>query len=289
MFWLLVCALTLLLRSPTGEAASNFHLRNHTGLLFLYGFTEGQATATIPSHVEDITGRYLLGNLTTSTVGAVSWSSERQGMQVPSRFGGVRAESELDSDLVLSELSSEFTLELFLQSPNNPLDEPILIGGFGDWTPGAAFVSCDASTGGWQIHSTLGANVVFSGVFAVSGVPTCLSLSVSITTNTLRHFLVRVRDGLISVVCHGSTANLPDSNVVFDPSLWARHPAPLAFASPHASSGWTGFVYMAAMYDRYFSNAEVASSRDAGPPNSKPFTSVTSVEAPEDSAVELYP
>lgn len=284
-------ALLSLLRSPFAFGASNFHLRNHTGLLFLYDFTEGQKSEAVPTEARDITGRYLMGNLTTSPT-TVSWSASRQGMSIPSVSGGVRAESQVSSAALLSHLSSEFSLEFFFSSPNNQLPQNVLLTGFGSWAAGAPFSQCDAanvvSEGGWRLSSTLGANLVFDGVFLVSGNPTCLSLSVSITTNTLRHFVVRGRDGLLSVVAHGSTATISDSNVVFSPSLWARHPAPLTIANPHPTSGWTGTMYMAAMYDRYFENAEITSNRDFGPPNSLPVTT-PSLSIPEDETVTLFP
>lgn len=75
---------------------------------------------------------------------------------------------------------------------------------------------------------------------------------------------------------------------MFSPSLWARHAAPLTIANPHATTGWTGTMYMVAMYDRYLSDAEIAANQDFGPPNSLP-TTLPSLSIPEDSTTTLYP
>lgn len=288
----LLVLLTLLLRSPHALGASNFHLRNHTGLLFLYAFDEAQTLSSSPTYVRDRTGRGLMGNLTTSQA-TVSWSQERQGMRIPSISGGVRAESERSSASLLSLLSSDFTIEMFFSSPNNVGSTNLLIAGFGNWPPGAPFAPCDTNNtvmeGGWRIYSSLGPNLVFDGIFSVDGVPTCRSLSTAITLNTLRHLIVRVRDGSLAFSVHGSTQVDPSSDLSFNSALWARHTAPLTLANPHPTTGWTGSVYMIAMYDRFLSGTEIAANRDIGPPNSVPVIASPTLSIPEDETTTLYP
>jgi hypothetical protein len=283
--------LLLGLLAPLGAlAVSRFHERNHTGLLFLYAFDEGQVPTSPPTQVRDVSGRNLMGNLTTSTTGAVSWSADRQGVSVPSIGGGARATSQLTSSSLFPLLSTEFSIELFLSNPENPLSQNLLIAGFGDWPPGAPFAPCDAtntvSEGGWRVSSDHVGVIDVDVVLLSGGVPRCVSASLAISRDELRHFVVRVRSGVLSVVSHGGFATIAGPNPMFSPSLWARHPAPLTIASPHATTGWTGTVYMVAMYDRYLSDEEIAANRVLGPPNSVPY-GAGAVEVDEDVSVAL--
>lgn len=291
MWVLLSLALLLTLRSPLAQGASNFHLRNHTGLLFLYDFTEGQRSEAVPTNARDITGRYLMGNLTTSPT-AVSWSASQQGMRIPSPAGGVRAESLETSAALLSHLSTDFSLEFFLNSPPNDVGTNFLIAGFGDWPAGAPFSPCDptntVSEGGWRLYSSFGITLTFDGVFFFDDVAICRSLSLTIAANTLRHFVIRVQTGVVSVVSHEASTSFPYDEIRFSPTLWNRNPAPLTIANPHPTSGWTGTMHMIAMYDRFLSNAEIAANRDFGPPNSLP-TPTPTLSIPEDSTTTLYP
>jgi hypothetical protein len=285
--------LLVLLVAPLGAlAASRFHERDHTGLLFLYDFTEGQVPTSPPTQARDFSGRFLMGNLTTSTTGAVSWSANRQGVSVPSIGGGARVESQLTSAGVLAALTSEFSIELFLSSPSNPMSSPLLIAGFGDWPSGAPFPPCDVSNtmseGGWRLLSALGTIIAFDAVVLVNGAPTCLSLSVYISANTLRHVVFRGRNGVISLVSHTASATTVSGNPMFSPALWARHPAPLTIASSHVATGWIGTLYMIAMYNRYLSDAEIAANRVFGPPNSVPHAATAALALNEDLSTTLF-
>lgn len=288
---LVFLALLSLLRSPWVEGASNFHLRNHTGLLFRYDFTEGQTSTSNPSKVRDATKRFLLGNLSTSPT-AVSWSETQQGMSIPSPSGGVRAESELTTENLLGHLTSEFTLEFFFTSPINLRSLNLLIAGFGDWPPGTPYGACEAGVsetyGGWRLSSFISTAIDFEAVLSVNGVPTCVARSISITANTVRHLVVRAHDGTLSIVSHGNTVSAVGANLAFSPALWVRHPAPLTVANPHATTGWTGTMHMIAMYDRYISDSEISSNLNYGPPNSLP-TTTNAIVALEDATTTLYP
>mgnify|MGYP001594127019 CR=1 FL=1 len=289
----LLVLILMLAAPPSVLGVSRFHERNHTGLLFLYGFDDGQLTTTAPTHVRDLSGRYLMGNLTTSTTGAVTWSAARQGMTIPSIAGGSRATSQLTSAGVLPLLTNEFSLEFFFSSPLNPVSQNLLIAGFGDWPPGTPFPSCDAanmvSEGGWRLFSSLGTNIQFFGVLSIDGTPTCVNAAVSIAANTLRHLVVRVQPDYISMVSHGSVDISTIPGLVFAPSLWARHSAPLTIATPHVSNGWTGVIYMVALYNRYLSTTEIAANRVLGPPNSLPFANVTALVAAQRPGTVVYP
>lgn len=282
-----------LLAPPQVLGVSRFHERNHTGLLFLYGFDDGQVSAALPAQARDFSSRYLMGNLTTSTSGAITWSATRQGMTISSISGGVRATSQQTSASVLPLLSNEFTLEFFFSSPSNPVSQNLLVAGFGDWPPGTPFAPCDAantmSEGGWRLSSFIGDIIDFSVVLMVSGEPTCVTSTIVITPNTLRHFVARARNGVLSLVSHGSFTTISGSNPTFSPSLWARHAAPLTIASPHATNGWIGTMYMIAMYDRYLSSIEIAANRVFGPPNSYPFGNMMALAAAEDDLVTIFP
>ena len=190
----------------------------------------------------------------------------------------------------MTRLSSEFTLEFFLSNPNNPLSQNLLISGFGDWPPGAPYAQCDAmntvSEGGWRLSSRLGSVLEFEAIMVDSGVPTCLSSTIAIPTNTLRHLVIRARTGELSVVSHGSFTGVAGSPT-FSPSLWARHSAPLTIANPHVTTGWTGTLYMVAMYDRYLSDTEIAANRIFGPPNSFSYGNVTTLGIAEDARTTL--
>lgn len=294
MYWWFVWAVALLplLRSPSALGASNFHLRNHTGALFLYAFDNGQVPTSPPSYVPDRLGLNLMGNLTTSTSGAVTWSAIQQGMSIPIATGNARAVSQSSSASTVSRLSTEFTLEFFISNPFNPRSQSLLIAGFGSWVPGEPFSPCDSSSpteGGWRLSSSLGAGIDFEGVLEINGVPTCQSISVAIETDTPRHLVVRARHGTLSIVTHINSFSATDPSVRFSSSLWARNPAPLTIASPHPTSGWIGSMYLAAMYDRYLSNAEIATNRDLGPPNSLPTCATTTLTALEDGTSTLFP
>jgi hypothetical protein len=271
-------------------AASRFHERNHSGLLFLYTFDEGQVPTSPPSEVRDVSGRYLMGNLTASTTGAVSWSATRQGMTIPSIGGGVRATSVQSSAAVLPLLTNEFSLEFFLRSPDNPVISNLLIAGFGDWVPGAPFEPCNSneasSDGGWRLFQRFGDLLTFAGVFSSNGVPTCFAGSISLAVDTVHHLVVRARPGVMALVSDDSFTTISADDPTFDPEIWGRNTAPLTLALPHVATGWTGSLYMVAMYDRYLSDDEIAANRVLGPPNSVPY-GAGAVEVDEDVSVPL--
>jgi hypothetical protein len=286
--------LLVLLVAPLGAlAASRFHERNHTGLLFLYDFTEGQVPTSPPTQARDFSGRFLMGNLTTSTTGAVSWNATRQGMTVPSIGGGVRAVSQMTSAGILQFLSTEFTIEFFIARPIFPLSQSWLIAGFGDWPPGEPFAECDAgnvvSEGGWRLNQRQGHAIEFEAVFAYNGVPICVSNTIGLQENSLEHLIVRARDGTTSMVSKEGSSTITLDGQVFSPALWSRHAAPLVIASPHVSNAWTGTLYMIAMYDRYLSNAEIAANRVFGPPNSVPHAATAALALNEDLSTTLFP
>jgi hypothetical protein len=231
-----------------------------------------------------------MGNLSTSTSGAVLWNPVRQGMEVPNVGGPARAVSQFTTNGLLAQLSTEFSIEIFLSSRSNPLISRLLIAGFGDWPAGAPFAPCDSSNsvseGGWRLSSGLGNVIFFEVVMLANGAPVCMSIPFSITPNTLKHLVFRARGGVVSVVSHGGVTQIVSGNPTFSPLLWARHYAPLTIASPHVTTGWTGSMYMIAMYDRYLSNEEIAANRAFGPPNSFPY-GTGAVLVDEDTPVTL--
>lgn len=287
-FWV-VCALLSLLRSPLVSGASNFHLRNHTGLLFLYGFGEGQLSTTAPSETRDLSGLNLLGNLTTSTSGDVTWSALRQGITIPGSSGGVRGVSQLPSGNVIDRLQTEYSIEFIISSPLNPLSQSLLIGGFGNWQPGEPFLRCSTnpSEGGWRISSFLGAVIEVEQVVMIADVPTCISTAFSIEVGIPRHVVVRVRHGVISVVSHNRHAESFNDDLRFAPSLWSDG-AFFSIASPHFSNGWTGSIFLAAMYNRFLSDSEIGANEISGLPNSLP-TTLSAISISEDTIAVLYP
>lgn len=294
MHWWFVWTVALLsLRSPSALGASNFHLRNHTGALFLYAFDNGQVPTSPPSFVPDRLGLNLMGNLTTSTTGAVAWSADRQGILVPSRFGGVRGESDLTSSELLASLSSEVSIELFFANPENPLSQNLLIAGFGNWPPGSPYAECDASNpgshGGWRLSLRVGTNLEFEAIVLRDGVPTCWSLTLSITANALRHFVFRVKSGVFSLISHSGSATTILNDISFSGATWLRSPAPLTLASPHATTGWIGGIYMIAMYDRFLSTDEIQDNYAFGPPNSLPTCAASALAVLEDGTSTLFP
>jgi len=244
-----------------------------------------------PTEVRDVSGRNLMGNLTTSTTGAVSWNDAQQGMTMPSISGGSRAVSEKASGDLLSLLTDEFSLEFWMRSPINERSQKLLIAGFGDWAPGSPFPVCNATEttndGGWRLYSTLGGGIQFTGVFSVGGIPTCVTTVVSITTIAPRHLVARGRNGRVSIRTHGSVDTISSISPVFTPSLWGRYSAPLTLANPHVENAWVGSLFMVAMYDRYLSDAEVAEKRDQGLPNSVPKAAVNAVNSGEDEEATL--
>jgi hypothetical protein len=274
-----------------GLAASRFHERNHTGLLFLYDFTEGQVPTSPPSEVRDVSGRYLMGNLTASTTGAVAWSASRQGMSIPNIGGGARATSQLTTAALLPLLTDEFSIEFFLSSPVNPLSQNLLIAGFGDWGAGTPFPVCDATNtateGGWRMSADQGSLIDVDVVMSVGGTPTCVSVSIGISTNTLVHIVVRARAGELSIFSHGSDTIVSTPNPTLSPTLWTRRYTPLVLSSPHVTNGWTGSLYMLAMYDRFLADDEIEENRSLGPPNSVPWASATALAASEDTPALL--
>lgn len=292
---LVLLALLSLFDPQKALAGSRFHERNHTGLLFLYGFDEGQRSPTsLPTLARDYSGKFLMGNLTTSTSGSITWNTTRQGFRVPSISGSTRAVSQLTSSAVLPQLTTEFSIEFFISSPVNPVSQSLLIAGFGDWPPGSPFADCDASNtlteGGWRLYSTLGNGIRFSTVVSYNGDPLCtMGLALPITVNSLTHIVARGRNGWIDLRERTTTSYFNPSGTSFDPRHWARHHAPLTLASPHATNGWTGSIFMVAMHDRYLSNTEVAANRDFGPPNSLSITLTSSIPITEDTTTTLYP
>jgi len=299
---MLVALLLALCLVPGGLAASRFHERNHTGLLWGYGFTEGQVSSSPPSQVVDFSGRNLLGNLTMSTSNNIVWDPQRQGFSIPSDAGGVRATSQPSSAAILPHLSEnvDFTLEFFISSPNNPRSENLFIAGVGDWAPGDPPSSCWVgdgpqfnNEGDWRLTSQLGSVLEFEVNALQGGAPTCLIAVVGISTNRLRHVVVRGTSapaagypGVLSFVSHsGSSAILDPTGIEFSTALWAKS-RPLVIANPHAARSWKGKIYMIAMYNRFLSLAEIAANREFGPPNSFPY-GAGAVEVDEDAPATL--
>jgi hypothetical protein len=274
----LLCALV-----PVVRGANVFGTRNHTGLLFMYVFDEGQQSADAPSIVRDVSGKNLMGDLITSTTGSVAWNAARQGMQAPnSSAPGFRAVSQNTSAGVLSRLGSDFTIEIFMTNTINgqyiPASQNLHIASFGDMVPGQPFQGCDAldtvTSGGWQLYSRFGSAIEVSAVFFQSGVPTCRSLAVPTDLESMRHLVIRMRNNTFSIWTRAPgrtgafTTNGAQTNLHFAPSLWARNPAPLVIGNPHEARGWRGTMHMIAMYDRHMSDEEIEENVAIGLPNS---------------------
>lgn len=287
-------AVLVLLWVPTLVLAGNrFHERNHTGLLVLYGFDDGQRSSNLhPTSARDFTGRDILGNLTMST-SAVAWSSERAGFSIPQPGGGERAVSQKSTSDLLARLSTEFSMEIFLMSPRNLGTGNLLIAGFGDWPANSPFPPCESgpssSEGGLRTYSSPGNGIHTQIVMLDGESPACFELSFTNTPNALRHMVIRAREGETSVATHGGVSQVVDGQIAFLPSLWARHVAPLTIAVPPPSSGWQGSVYLIAIFDRYLTNDNVATNQALGPPNSLPVTLTPSIPLTEDLAASLYP
>jgi hypothetical protein len=266
-------------------AASRFHERNHSGLLFLYTFDEGQRSASPPSEIRDVSDLNLMGNLTTSTNGAVSWDVAQQGMRIPSIAGGARAVGQRDISAILPLMSSEFTIEIWLRTPINPNSVNQFVVGFGGRPETTPYYEC-VLDGGWQLITGLGSTLHFITHILVDGVPTCQHLTVSVSTNVPQLITLRMRDGLLMMLRNyaGASGGAYDG-YSFSPPLW-QYTTPLNIATPTSSNGWTGTIYMIAMYDRFLSNAEVNAHWQYGPPNSFPY-GAGAVEVDEDVSVPL--
>jgi hypothetical protein len=284
----LALALTLLctLALPAVRGANVFGARNNTGLLFMYLFDDGQQQSEPPAFVRDVSGNNLIGNLTTSTTGAVAWNAARQGMLAPnSSAPGFRAVSQQTSAGVLSRLGSEFTIEIFFTNTLNgeyiPAWQNLHIASFGDIVPGQPFAACNETdvvhSGGWQFFSRWGNGVSFSGVLRVNGIPTCVTLSHLVPPDVMHHLVIRMKNGTLSMDANNVIARyttqyafppVPPDTIAFLPSLWARNPAPLVVANPHETKGWRGTMHMIAMYDRFLPDDEVTANRNRGLPNS---------------------
>lgn len=276
-------------------AGSRFHERNHTGLLALFGFDDGQRSADLhPTTARDYTGLGLLGNLTTST-SAIAWTADRAGFTIPSDGGGSRATSQLSTASLIQSLTDEFSIEMFLLNPSNQSPNNVLVAGFGDWPPGSAFPQCDsgASTveGGWRLYAPFGSGMRFQAVMQVDSSPSCLEVTFPTSPSVLRHAVLRANGEELSAVSHGGISVASDTGVHFNPSLWSRHAAHLTFAVPHPSEAWKGSIFMWAIYNRYLSTAEVAQNRIYGPPNSLPVATAaaTPLALTEDVTATLYP
>lgn len=276
------------------RAGNRFHERNRTGLLVLYGFDDGQRSETLHSTTaRDYTGRGLLGDLTLSTT-SIAWNASRAGFSIPSSSGGPRANSQLTSANLLAQLLNEFSIEFFFSSPSNP-GSSILISGFGDWSPGSPFPSCDSEPstveGGWRMFSSAGSGIRFQVVMSAEGTPSCFEVSFVTGSNVLRHCALRARNGELSVNFHGALDSVLNPGLSFNPAHWLRHPSHLTFAVPQPTEAWKGSMYMFAMHDRYLSDAEISSNRAYGPPNSLPVASAADVPiaTTEDVTKSLYP
>lgn len=296
MHWLLVIfvlSVPLLFDPLWVRAGNRFHERNHSGLLALYGFDDGQlATNLLPTTARDYTGLGYLGNLTTST-STITWQADRAGFAIPSRHGGFRAVSQQSTLGLLQHIQSEFTIEFFLKSPSNP-GSSVLVAGFGEWAPGAAFPVCDPSEtataeGGWRLYSAPGNVMNFQVLMSVNGVPDCFEAGFVNVPDTLRHCVIRSRNNELSVVSHGAIGAVEDPSVSFNRELWMRHETHLTYAVPQPSNGWKGTMYMTAIYDRYLTSTEIEAKQNLGPPNSLPVASVSSLPVDEDVTEILYP
>lgn len=278
---------------PWVWAGSRFHERNHTGLLALYGFDDGQRSVDLhPTSARDYTGRYLMGNLSTST-STISWSATRAGFTVVSPRGGPRVVSQQTSEALLAQLTAEVSIELFISSPTNPTIRDVFIAGFGDWPPGSPVLPCDSSAssfdGGWHLYSSDGDGIRIDVTVSNVDEPTCITVGFVTVGNALRHLVLRGRPGDVSLASHGTIDSAFDPSIRFEAEHWARHPSPLTFAVPQPTDGWTGSVYMFAVYNRFLTNTEVETNRLLGPPNSLAVAATSSLAFTEDVSSVLYP
>lgn len=289
-------------------AVSNFHQRNTSGLLFLYGFQEGQQSTELPTRVRDLTGLNLLGDLLVSTTGAVAWSAEQQGMTIPSVYGGSRAMSEKKSDAVIAELTTEFSVELWITNTDIdvwPLSYVHLIG-FVDLNASNSNGNCryssdggytltptpDRSYGGFKIQSRQGTiTYALVDVLTNTGDP-CAETQISVFPEyQTKHVVLRMKPGSISFVSEGGLTTVSASQPMLDPSIW--HPEFLSIGHPKYIASppraWIGTMHMAAMYNRYLTTEEIAELQAMGPPNSLPSTSVMTHEGLEDEPWVMWP
>ena len=137
----------------------------------------------------------------------------------------------------------------------------------------------------------LGSIIEFNIIVKDGGVRTCLTDGIATNPiNTLRHVVLTVDNGDVFIRSEGSVSHaVPLQNSEFDPTMWIPYSAPLKFATPTATNGWTGTFHMVAMYDRVLSAGEVAANQAFGPPNSLPIHGTTAATAAEDSTLSLYP
>lgn len=289
LVWLVLLTLFDPLRAQAGNL---FHRRNHTGLLTLFGFDDGQHSIDLrPLQARDYTGLNLLGNLTTSST-TTSWSASQVGISFPYTVGGNRAISQETTAGILSRLSTEFSVEMFMMSPNNPKND-VLIAGFGDWPAGSAFPFCEAGEsdmeGGWRMFSSLGGGIRIQTVISENGSPSCVEVSFGQTPGTLRHSVFRGREGEVGVQTHDAYDRILDPIVAFNPLYWARHFSHLTLATPQPTQSWKGTIFMIAIYDRYLGDAEVGANRSFGLPNSWAVASTSALAVTEDVALSLFP
>jgi hypothetical protein len=298
--------LLILLFIQGALAASRFHERNDSGLLFMYTFDEGQQSTTPPSKIRDISGRGLLGDLTSATNGDVNWDPARQGATFPSPYGGVRMVSERNTSDLLDAAGAVFTMEFWLRSPLNgklcqlsssAVYQEKWIAGFGDATAGGAFQPCGESSpseGGWRLFSRCDDSVTnqvtlhfsFVHIHPFWMVPVCKFFWVPVVANAVSYIYIRsngVAANGFSYGIAGASADGPLSATV-----WRRSdPKYLTVATSHNSGGWTGHVHMIAMHNRYLSNAEVNANYAIGPPNSFPRAATAALATSEDTAAAL--
>jgi hypothetical protein len=280
LLWVVLWAVLV----PGGLAASRFHERNHTGLIWGVDLTEGQRSPTPPAFAQDVTGNGYLGNLSMSRGGDVVWDVARQGFSTPSSAGGVRAVSQLPSESLLQHISSEMTLEFWFSSPTNLRTHPVMIAGMTDGPE----ITCAHDRFAWVLYSTLGTVIRFRIMLHAIGFGAfCSEYSVSVTENALSYIVVRARDGLINMRIAGSSSGEPQPTLRLDTTILTRPPTSLYIAPNHGYDAWRGSVRWIGMYDRFLETAEITTNRNAGPPNSLPVAAVAAAATNQDEAVAL--
>lgn len=267
--------------------ASRFHERNHTGLLALYGFDDGQRSVDLkPTTARDYTGLGLLGDLIVSTT-AVEWSANRAGFSVGT-VGGNRMVSEKTSRDLVGRLGNEFSIEIWITSGVNLGD--VFIMGFGNWTAGSSVQYCDADSvdeGGWRTFASLGYGVRSQLVSLYDGTPGCIEFSYASDDLLPRLSVIRGRPSFLGVYSEGAFERTIDPHDRIGAPYWLQHPAHLTIATPSANRAWKGSIYMIAFYNRFIEDAEMNRNKIFGLPNSLPTATRSAIAATEDVTIAL--
>jgi len=276
---LLVCLALFVPWFGAGASYQYARPRVTSGLLSLYTFTEGATNPSATSSA-DQSGFFkpVFSNLTGINIDPLSssWTTGRPGLHLNGTGSQTRAISTYNASTLLSLLTTSFTFELWFTPAST--SQYGIIAGLGSWAPKSqdpgACRSNNVTYSNFAIAqqgSSLSVSL-FSGAVSPCAYPNIVAL----TGSGPYHFIVTINATTITTyfnnhtVAFAPTGGINLTTWVRNMSLMIGQTVSLA-PSAYSTTTWAGDIFLAAIYNRTLSFAEMQQNHAAGIPHSVPL------------------